>query len=403
VTKNRAFGQACHPFARHKGFPETGSGGRIRGGEEATTDALTFGVEEEYLIVDRRTRALASCSNKLVNEAAPVMGETVSAELNLCQIEIASGVCNSVPQLRDDLRTARTGLAAAAAEHDRAIIASGTHPFSSWKDQRVNIAFERYARMEDRYQVVARQQVICGCHVHVGIDDDDLAIEVMNRSTPWLPTLLALSANSPYWHGVDTGFASYRTQVWQRWPTSGMPPHVADRAEYDAVIEELERVDAIEDATHIYWYVRPSARYPTVEFRPCDVCLDVDDALLVAALVRAIAWTCARDARAGAVDRPHRREILEAAMWRAARYGLGGALVDVDTGTTQPAMESVRRLLAHVTDGLEQHGDLEFATRGIAAIVRRGNGSERQRRERARTADPTAVVDLLVAETLRFD
>jgi carboxylate-amine ligase len=370
--------------------------------EEGPTNALTFGVEEEFLIVDRQTRALSSCSNKIVSEATPVMGDTVSAELNLCQIEIASTVCHSVDELRSDLQRARTRLAAAAAEHDRAIVAAGTHPFSSWQDQRVNIAFERYTRMEERYQVVARQQVICGCHVHVGVDDEDLAIEIMNRSTPWLPVLLALSANSPYWHGVDTGFASYRTQVWHRWPTSGMPPHVPDRAAYDAVIADLERVDAIDDATQIYWYVRPSARYPTVEFRPCDVCLDVEDSLLVAALVRALAWTCGRDAERGVPDEAHRRDVLDAAMWRAARYGLLGDLVDVGSMTTRPALDAVCSLLAYVADGLEHHGDLDFVRRRVHAIVRAGTGSARQRREKARTGDPTSVVDLLVAETLRF-
>ena len=154
--------------------------------------------------------------------------------------------------------------------------------------------------MDDAYQIVARQQVICGCHVHVGIADRDLAVAVMNRVRPWLPALLALSANSPYWQGLDTGFASYRLQVWQRWPTSGMPPELADRQEYDELVDDSTTVDAIEDATFLYWYVRPSARYPTLEFRVCDVCLDVDDAVALAGLVRALAWTCAvQHSRAG--------------------------------------------------------------------------------------------------------
>jgi carboxylate-amine ligase len=366
-------------------------------------DALTVGVEEEFLIVDRQTRALAGCSNKIVNEAQPVMGAAVTPELNLCQIETGSSVCSTAEHLRQDLRTTRRQLSDAARVHGVAIIASGTHPFSTWEDQRVNIAFERYARMEDRYQVVARQQIICGCHVHVGIEDPDLAIEVMNRSKPWLPVLLALSSNSPYWHGVDTGYASFRTEIWQRWPTSGMPPHVTSRSEYDAAIDELARIDAIDDATHIYWYVRPSARYPTVEFRPCDVCLDVEDTVLLATLVRALAWTCARDAHAGAPYRPFSREALEAAMWRAARYGLDGSLVDARSLTTQPALDSVKQLVDHVTQGLEAHGDLAFVRQQLATVLDHGTGATRQRRALAQAeGDPTAVVDLLVEKTLAW-
>jgi carboxylate-amine ligase len=363
-------------------------------------DALTLGVEEEFLIVDRQTRALASCSNKIVNEAVLTMGDAVSPELNLCQIETASVICSTTEQLRRDLRSTRRALGDAAAIHDRAIVATGTHPFSSWEDQRVNIAYERYAVMEDRYQAVARQQIICGCHVHVGIDDPDLAVEVMNRSRPWLPTLLALSTNSPYWHGVDTGFASYRTQVWQRWPTSGMPPYVASRREYDALIDELEQIGAIEDATHIYWYVRPSARYATVEYRPCDVVLDVDDAVAIAALVRALAWTCARDAEADVPVEARSCEAMNASIWRAARYGLEGDLVDARSRSMQPAAAAVRALLDYVTDGLVAHDDLELVRQQLATIMRRGTGSARQRRALLRAdGDPTAVVDYLIDAT----
>jgi carboxylate-amine ligase len=362
---------------------------------------MTFGVEEEFLIVDLSTRALAPASVELVDKATASMGPTVSPELNRCQIEIASGVCETIEQLYVDLRNARKALGSAAESLGCAITATGTHPFSSWEDQRVNTAIERYRRMEERYQVVARQQVICGCHVHVGIDDPDLAIEVMNRSRRWLPALLALSANSPFWHGVDTGFASYRTQVWQRWPTSGMPPRMGSRAEYDALIHELELVDAIEDATYVYWYVRPSARYPTVEFRPCDVCLDVEDTVAIASLIRALAWTSARDAQAGVVVVPRSVEAMNAAIWRAARFGTEGALVAATGPTTHHASLAIDELLTYVAEGLDVHGDGAFVAEQIATILERGNGAMSQRRVAAASGgDLVAVVDHLVDRTI---
>jgi glutamate---cysteine ligase / carboxylate-amine ligase len=357
-------------------------------------------VEEEFLVVDRTTRALAPCSDKLVSAARPTMGESVSPELNLCQIETASVVCSTTDELRADLVKTRGDLGRAAASIGCAIAATGTHPFSSWEDQRVNAGIARYHEMEERYQVVARQQVICGCHVHVGIDDPELAIDVMNRSRPWLPTLLALSANSPFWHGVDTGFASYRTQVWQRWPTSGMPPTMPDRAAYDSLIHELETIDAIQDATYVYWYVRPSARYPTVEFRPCDVCLDVEDTVAIAALVRALAWACARDALAGAPSVTRSSETMNASIWRAARYGIEGELVDARAMTTQPAQDAIHALLTYAAEGLEAHGDAQLVRDQIGTILGRGNGAIGQRRAHARAdGDAVAVVDHLIERT----
>ena len=162
--------------------------------------------------------------------------------------------------------------------------------------------------MEDQYQVVARQQVICGCHVHVGIADPDVAVATMSRVRPWLPVLLALSANSPFWSGTDTGYDSYRLEVWERWPTAGVPPDLADRAAYDEVVDELRTGGAIEDATHLYWYLRPSDRWPTLEFRAMDVCLDVDTAVAVAGLARALVRTeIAAAERGGPPSTPPRR------------------------------------------------------------------------------------------------
>jgi len=315
----------------------------------------------------------------LVPAAKALVGEAVASELNLCQIEVGTTVCTTLSEVRHDLNGFRVGLSAAASELGLAVAAVGTHPLDSWRDQRVDDRFDRYRRMEEVYQIVAKEQIICGCHVHVGIADRDLAIEVMNRARPWLAPLVALAANSPFWEGTDTGYDSYRLQVWQRWPTSGMPPRLSSVAEYDSLVEGLQTIDAIEDATFLYWYVRPSSRYPTLEFRPCDVCLSVEDTVVLAGLIRALAWTCAVEAVEGAEPVLPRRELLDAAMWRAARYGLDGALVGAEATRTHPAATVLGQLLAFVRPGLEAHGDVEEVTTGVATILRRGNGASRQR------------------------
>jgi glutamate---cysteine ligase / carboxylate-amine ligase len=373
---------------------------RPRPAREAIIEAMTVGVEEEFLVVDAGTGALVPRSHDLLLAAEPVLGEHVAPELNLCQIEVDSVVCTTLDEVAADLTRLRRGLAAAGGPLGVAIAALGTHPSSSWRDQQVNPHRERYLEMERRYQIVCRQQVICGCHVHVGIDDPELAIEVTNRARPWLPVLLALTANSPFWSGLDTGFASYRTEVWQRWPTAGMPPLLGSRAEYDRLVAELLAVEAIEDPTFLYWYIRPSARYATVEFRVCDVCLTPDDATAVAGIVRALAWTCARDAVAGNPGSTRSRDALEAAMWRAARYGLSGELVDPVVPGTTPAAAAVAALLDHVRDGLEAHGDAVVVPELVAAILARGNGADQQRRARAHRGDHLDVVDLVVARTV---
>ena len=253
--------------------------------------------------------------------------------------------------------------------------------------------------MDDTYQIVARQQVICGCHVHVGIEDPDLAVAVMNRVRPWMPALLALSGNSPYWQGYDTGFASYRLQVWQRWPTSGMPPELDSRQHFDELVGALEAVDAIEDSTFLYWYARPSARYPTLEFRVCDVLLDVDETVALAGLIRSLAWTCAAQEELGPpLDAPP-QEVMEASTWRAARYGLSENLVSPITQSVEPAAVVIDELLAFIADGLAFHGDTERITDAVHRIIRRGNGAERQRAAYERNHDLRDVVAEVLKET----
>jgi carboxylate-amine ligase len=358
-------------------------------------DQLTLGVEEEFLVVDLASGLVVPRRDAVLEAAGRRLGDRVTAELNLCQIEVGTEVCTSLDQLRASLAELRTGLVEAAGELALGVLASGTPAAGLWEDQRVDRTVPRFSRMEDQYQVVCREQIICGAHVHVGIDDRDLAVETMNRVRPWLPSLLALSANSPFWQGADTGYASYRVQVWQRWPTSGMPPHLRSWAEYEALVAELVGMEAIEDASFLYWYARPSMRWPTIELRACDVCLTVDDAVTIAGLGRALVWTCARDALLDQPTPAPRREVLDAAMWRAARYGLEATLVHPGARDVRPAGQVVADLLAFCDEGLAHHGDLVTVSDGVATILRDGNGARRQRLAFSHRGDPADVVGLV--------
>ncbi|HEY5697942.1 MAG TPA: carboxylate-amine ligase [Acidimicrobiales bacterium] len=357
-------------------------------------DGTTLGVEEEFQIIDRATGELVPRSDELVPAARRSLGDRVTAELNRCQVETATPVCADLGEVRAELVRLRSELDRVAEAIGCGILPLATHPWSSWQDQQVEDDRARFREMEDRYQRVARQQVICGCHIHVGIEDPDRVVEVMTRVRPWIPVLLALAANSPYWNGEDTGYDSYRLEIWERWPTAGLPPALADRAAYDEVVDELREADAIEDATHLYWYLRPSDRYPTLEFRATDVCLDVDAAVCLAGLARALVRTCVADAHAGVPVGTASSSLLGASLWRAARYGLAEDLVSPSSAAPLPAADVVRELLARVGGALDQAGDREEVTALAEAILRDGNGARRQREALAQRGDPADVVAL---------
>jgi carboxylate-amine ligase len=363
-------------------------------------EPMTFGVEEEFLVVDSTTGELVPRSKELLPEARLVLGDDVSPELNLCQIEVGTPVCVTNEDLRTHLVRLRQGLATAAAEVDLGIAATGTHPFTPWTEQEIDRTSERFSNIEDIYEIVARQQVICGCHVHVGIDDPDLVIAVMNQSTPYLGPLLALASNSPFWHGLDSGYSSYRTQVWERWPTAGLPPVLDDRAAYDELVTRLQEIEAIEDASYLYWHIRPAMRYPTLEFRIGDVLLHPDDTVGYAALIRALVWTTARSVTNGRAPSAPEPDLIVSAIWRAGRYGLDDQLVSPSNGDLRPAADVLAEMLDHCRDGLEAHGDWDVVQDFVRRMLTDGNGATRQRRSYARDGDITAVIRDITSETV---
>lgn len=354
---------------------------------------FTLGMEEEFFLVDPATRSLRRGSDAVIARAREAVGDQADHELRLSQLESVTPVCRTLQEVRGHLSRLRRELATAAQAEGSRLVASGTHPFSHWDEDRVTPK-PAYLVLEQDYQQVAREQLVCGSHVHVGISDPDIAVQVMNRMRPWLWPILALSANSPFWLGADTGYASFRTEMWTRWPMAGIPEHFDSRAEYDAVLETLLAAGAIDDPARIYWDVRLSARFPTVELRVPDMCLSVDQAVMVAGLCRALARTCHDEAVRGEPEPRPRHELLRAAKWRAARYGLGADLIDVDGRRSVPAKDLVGDLLAWVRPALEADGDWEEVSALVEEIVAGGNGAARQREAFIRTGRLEDVVDL---------
>ncbi len=358
---------------------------------------FTIGVEEEFCVVDAATGALQPLAEEVLVPARELLGGQVEAELNRSQVETATRVCVTLEELRGELVRLRRGLQEAAGGVGCAVLSTGTHPAAAPEDSGVNPTKERYRHLEREFQAVAREQLVNGCHVHVGIADRDLAVDVLNRTRPWLSTVVALAANSPFWAGADTGYESYRTEVWTRWPLTGMPEPLGSRAEFDQLTEDLKRIEAMPDPTFLYWDVRPSARFETLEFRAADACATVDEAVMVAGLWRALARTCAAESRAGVAAPSLRSELLQGARWRAARYGLEGTLVDLRATVTAPAREVVDTLLSHLRPALEDHGEWQEVSGLVEGTLAHGNGASRQRAAYARRQDFGDVIGIVHA------
>ncbi|HEX2259638.1 MAG TPA: carboxylate-amine ligase [Actinomycetota bacterium] len=364
-------------------------------------DVFTIGIEEEFLLIDPESRELTPQAQRILADAGPDNDNQVEAELQLSQVETGTTPCDELDEVRAEVLRLRKELASAAQASGKFIGASGTHPFSDWRTSEITPKGS-YLKLEADYQQVAREQIVCGCHIHVGISDDEAAIQVMNRVRPWLSPIRALSVNSPFWLGYDTGYCSYRTELWQRWPIAGTPHHFGSRKEYDALVETLLATGGIDDPARIYWDVRPSAKYDTLEFRMTDVCLTVDETVMVAGLVRALARTCYRDLLEGTTqDRP-RPELLRAATWRAARYGVDRDLIDVVQGESVPAAQMIDRLLEFLEPSLEDYGEKSLISELVQSTMSEGTGATRQRAALSKAGRIQDVVDLIVDETTNW-
>jgi carboxylate-amine ligase len=337
---------------------------------------LLVGVEEEFLLVDAKTGAATPRISDVMPRAAALAGDQAQDELHQAQIEHATSACDSLADLRRELVTLRQSFVVAAAATGSLVVVSGTYPGHMGDDGRLITSNDRYQALAAANSILAREQLICGCHIHVSVPSPQSAVDVMNRIRAWLPLLLALSGNSPFWEGEDTGFSSYRTEVWARWPTSGPPGYFESHEEYQLLLDQLVAAEVILDKKMAYWDVRPSEHFPTVEIRVNDVMSRVDDVVAVAGMVRALVATCARES--GPVEN-YRWELLRAANWRAARTGLAGDLLSPVDGSTRPAAEAIRSLLSHIAPVLDERGEREEIEDLTAAILGRGNGATLQR------------------------
>jgi carboxylate-amine ligase len=359
-----------------------------------TGPAVTIGVEEEFHLLDPASRLPAEDAERVL-AAAGALGLDIEAELQRSQIEVATGVCATLPELRDQLADRRRAALAAAGDVGLAVVAAGSVPAPLDLDGQT-FPKRRYERMIADYAEVGRQQLVCAMQTQVGVEDRELAVAALPLVGAWLPVLLALSGSSPYFDAADTGYVSYRSVLWSHWPSAGPPLAFASAAEYDETVRALVASGVVLDPGMVYFDVRPSARYPTLEVRICDAVPLLDDVVTLAGLSRALVVTALRSVTgAGPASVPPRPELVRAARWRASRSGLADVLVDPRGSDALPAREVVAALLDHVRPALDELGDRAAVSKGVADILRRGTSAERQR------AAPSlgAAVDELVTET----
>ena len=357
--------------------------------------AWTLGVEEEFHLVDLRTRRLTARGPELLKR----LSDGYVAELQRCVVETNTRVVDTLEGLRTELVDRRRVLVDTAAALGIGVVAAGAVPLSVPAEMQVTQT-TRYRQMLADYQLLAREQLICGTQVHVGVENRDEAVSVAHRLSPYLPTLLALSASSPFWSdGSDTGYSSVRTLVWQRWPTTGPAAPVDSAREYDEMVHNLVATGVIADVGMVYFDVRPSASAPTLELRVCDSCPSVDTIVLIAGLFRALVQREVDALREGHPTPDIPSTLNRAAIWRAARSGLEGDLVDLTGPTSKPAPEVVSHLVESLRPQLEDSGDWPLVSELAQEVLTAGSSAARQRRALRRRGRLTDVVDQLIAET----
>lgn len=369
--------------------------------------SFTIGVEEEYLLVDRATRDLAEPPPELITSCDEILGGQgrVTPEFLRSQIEVGTRVCTTAREAGRELARLRGAVVQAASVCGLAPMAASTHPFARWTAQH-HTEKDRYKSLAESLQVVARRMVICGMHVHVGLDNDDLRIDLMNQGAYFLPHLLALSTSSPFWQGNLTGLKSYRLAVFDELPRTGLPPQFESFSEFRRSLDLLVSAGLIEDATKIWWDLRPSGRFPTLEMRITDVCPRIEDAVCIAALFQCVCRMLFRLRHRNQRWRIYPPFMIHENRWRAQRYGVEQGLVDFGKGEIIPLADLIEELLEIVHEDAVHFGCLEEVSHA-RTIVRRGTSADRQI-ERYRTlhargdgeqAALHAVVDDLIAET----
>lgn len=358
---------------------------------------FTIGLEEEYQIIDPETRALTSYIQEFLEQGRLVLQDQIKPELMRSQVEVGSHICHDMAEARAELVRLRRTVCQVAEAHDLVIAAASTHPFSSWTQQQITDG-ARYSRYEEAMADIARRMLIFGMHVHIGIDDKELMIDVMDQARYFIPHLVALSTSSPFWSGRRTGLKSYRSIVFQDLPRTGPPPDFASWAEYQSFVDVLLRTGSIDEPTKIWWDIRPHPTFPTLEFRMTDICTKVDEAIAVASLILALVTKLVQLRERNQSWRRYRHHLVTENKWRAVRYGIDGCLIDFGKQEEVPTRELTRELLELVDDVVDPLGirkEIEY----IHTILAEGTSADRQLAVFEKTGDLKSVVDLVVQET----
>ncbi|MCP4202019.1 MAG: carboxylate-amine ligase [bacterium] len=358
---------------------------------------LTLGIEEEYQIIDPESRELKSYIQELMEQGRVVLHDQIKKEFLQSQVEVGSRICQNIQAVRPDGVRLRSSICELAAKNGLRVAAASTHPFSSWATQEISIG-ARYTKLRTDMAELARRMLIFGMHVHVGIEDKELLIDVQNQARYFLPHLLALTTSSPFWQGRDTGLKSYRTVIFESLPRTGLPPNLKSWADYNGFIDTLVATGCIDEPTKIWWDVRPHSKFPTIEFRVCDICTRIDEAVCIAALVQAIVAKVIKLRLDNQSWRIYRHHLITENKWRAVRYGIDGRLIDFGKRQEAPMKQLALEMLDFVDDVVDELGsrsEVEY----LHTILAGGTSADRQLKVFRETGDLKAVVDRLVEET----
>lgn len=359
---------------------------------------FTMGIEEEFQIIDPATGGLQSYVSEILEDGKLILMEQVKPELMQSVVETGTHVCRTADDAQAEILRLRATIAALAAKKGMTIAASGTHPFSSWQDQKV-FPNERYFGVVEEMQEVARRLLIFGMHVHVGMPNMDMAIQVQNVFRYFLPHLLTLSTSSPFWHGRNTGFKSYRSLVFSNFPRTGIPGHFDSFRQFESYVDLLVKTGCIDDGKKIWWDIRPHPTFGTIEVRVCDVVTRVDEVIAIAALIQALVVKLFWLFEKNMTFRVYPRILVSENKWRAVRWGLDGKLIDFGKREAIPARELLPELVQFVDEVVDDLGSRHHVER-VYRIIEEGTSAERQLACFERTHDLRAVVDHIVTETL---
>jgi len=360
--------------------------------------SLSLGIEEEYQTIDPETRDLRShIQMEILSKARLKIQEKVKAEMHQAVVEVGSKVCRDIKEAREDMRNLRREMISLASENGLLLGSASTHPFADWKVQEI-YPDERYYRVVEDMQLVARANLVFGLHVHVGIEDRDTAIHIMNSMRYFLPHILALSSNSPFWMGMETGFKSYRSKVFERFPRTGIPDVFANWAEYETFVNLLVKTNCIDNGKKIWWDIRPHPFFETIEVRVCDIPMRLDETLAIAALIQATAAMLWKLHASNKSYRIYGRALISENKFRACRYGLEGKLIDFGKEEEVPMKKLMLEYLHLIDDVVDELGSRDEINY-IHEMLNMGSGADRQLKVFHETNDLKKVVDYIVDET----